>query len=578
MAILCCCGRLCPKKKHAAHPEDKPARGRDPATDTIIAPEILPTRPPPARLPSLVSDLNVHHPLPSPRSTAAPSFLTNPLPGISDAVADVSIQLGELVIENSEGDDDGEGEDDGDGPLVHSSENRSTSTLEAVKARIRRHLSQDSMSRKSETEEQIARRAEVKRLMRKRIQEELRSEAHGRTRKTSMPLDVATTSVLTLSNGPRDTIEFAVDQTNVDKDLVQAMARSLDDCDHRMSKATSQRSSTQAVGKENHHTNSRPTSLHDFAEDPDVADPHMAHCKHLRQRSSLPHVLASPILHPVNSSRFNDASSIASWRLSLSADKLADLLTPDKTLSMFRPVASPAVSTSTVSELDRSIRRLRSTSSPLAARNSNVASRARASQASLNSGFRRRLTTSHSLVRDESPVGLWLRTQGQQFHVTAASRPQSYADLDAAIIDKPADSPHDRPCMYRAAQEHVTQFQQANDQQHSEPSRASDSGDQKNGTPLRTRSCQSQTEVETARNSMVCDLDPHADSQNHLSSLSPARPPAPTPGQSPGITLNVPAADVSPSVQDTVRRGFSRLRLPSLRCELLCPTLVVTLF
>lgn len=139
MEILCCCRQLRSKKK-PQHEEHN-----------------LPTPPPPARLPPPVPDPLVM----SPGSTVARSSLTNPLPG---AAADASVQLGELLVEDS---DDENGGHDND--PAQDSKNRSTSTLQAVRSRIRRHLSQDSLSRQSETEEQIARRAEVKRLLRKRI-------------------------------------------------------------------------------------------------------------------------------------------------------------------------------------------------------------------------------------------------------------------------------------------------------------------------------------------------------------------------------------------------------------------------
>lgn len=567
MAILCCCGQLCPRKRHGPHTKDEPASGYSQDMDVvgIVASEVLPSRPPPARLPPPIPNANVNIPPPSPESTAARSSLTNPLPGISGATADNSIQLGELVIEDSEGDN---GDGDGNDPLVHSSRNRSTSTLEAVKARIRRHLSQDSISRKSETGEQIARRAEVKRLMRKRIQEELQSETGGAASGVSTPHDPAPASITGLGNGPRDTIEFAVDQTKKDKDLARAMARSLEDHDPRLSKATSKQSSAHSFAKENCHPSSRPASLRDFDDaEADLEDFHAAHHKHLRQRSSLPDIPASPVLHPVTT-RFNDAASIASWRLSLSGDKLADLLTPEKSLSVFRPVASPSASTSTLNELaHRPIRRPRSKSSPLVVRNE--ASTAHASQVSLNAGFRRRLTASHSLVRDESPVGLWLRTQGQQFHMSTASRPQSYADLDAAS-DIPVD-------LYDTAQDHASHIRQVDDQQCSESSRTSVSGNRMQGTPFRSRSYTAHADTKTARILSTCDLGLLLGAQPHPTELAPARPPAPTPGESPSTTLNLPAVDGNSSGQSCVRRGFGGLRLPSFRCELPHPASFVTI-
>ncbi|ROV91996.1 hypothetical protein VSDG_07636 [Cytospora chrysosperma] len=146
----------------------------------------------------------------SPGSTAARSSLTNPLPG---AAADASVQLAELIVEDSD--------DDHDDDPAHNSKTKSTSTFQTVKSRIRRHLSQDSLSRQNESEEQIARRAEVKRLLRKRIQEELRSEAD--VPPSTPPRLVSGQGKLGV-NGPRDTIEFAVDEIRRDKELARFKA------------------------------------------------------------------------------------------------------------------------------------------------------------------------------------------------------------------------------------------------------------------------------------------------------------------------------------------------------------------
>lgn len=191
MDILCCCGHLRPKKK--------PQHGGEPK---------LPTPPPPVP-PSLLA---------SPGSTFARSSLTNPLPG---AAADASVQLGELIVEDSD-DDNG----DHDDVTARGSKSRSTSTLQAVKSRIRRHLSQDSLSRQSETEEQIARRAEVKRLLRKRIEEELRSEADiVLSEPYSPPRFVPGQGNLAVNvNGPRDTIEFTVDENKRGKEPIISKA------------------------------------------------------------------------------------------------------------------------------------------------------------------------------------------------------------------------------------------------------------------------------------------------------------------------------------------------------------------
>lgn len=397
MAILCCCSQF---------------RSRKRIQNEGYAD--LPVPPPPAKLPPPV----LHPSATSPGSTLARSSLTNPLPG---AATDASVHLGELVVEESDDDDD---EDP-----VQDSRNRSTSTLLAVKSRIRRHLSQDSLQRQSETEEQIAHRAEVKRLMRKRIQEELQSEADNIPSRSSTPQRHVPGPATLPGNGPRDTIEFTVDENHKSRELAPITADHVMETDeeegHRESESLYRVSSTRSFENENR----RPTSL--AASEPEWmdADSRASHieCHHgLRERSSLPDIPNSPVLFPVHGSTFHDASSLASWRLSLSADKLADLFTPDKSLTLFRPLANTPATCSTADLREgASIVRPRSKSSPLGVRDSNTKVRLHSRQISLDSTLCSRLPASKSLVREESPVGLWLRTQGMQFRSSTASRPQS---------------------------------------------------------------------------------------------------------------------------------------------------------
>lgn len=398
MAILCCCGQLRSRKR----PQDEEHAG-------------LPIPPPPAKLPAAV----FHPSAISPGSTIARSSLTNPLPG---AATDAIVHLGELVVEES--DDDDIDEDPG-----HDSRNRSTSTLQAVKSRIRRHLSEDSLQRQSETEEQIAHRAEVKRLMRKRIQEELHSETDNVPSRSSTPQRHGPGPVTLPGNGPRDTIEFAVDESHKSKELTPVRTSNMTEKAETERRPTSKSSfrmpSTQSFNDENR----RPTSL--AASEPDWMDAesrasHIECHVGIRERNSLPDMPNSPVLLPVRGSVFHDASSLASWRLSLSADKLADLFTPDKTLTMFRPLASTPANRSTADFRDDvSLARPRSKSSPLGIRDSNTRPRTHSRQTSLDSTLCSRIPASKSLMRDESPVGLWLRTQSMPFRPCTTSHPQS---------------------------------------------------------------------------------------------------------------------------------------------------------
>lgn len=398
MTILCCCGQLRSRKQ--------PQNGEH--LD-------LPIPPPPAKLPPPV----LHASAISPGSTLARSSLTNPLPG---AATDASVHLGELVLEESE-------DDNIDEDPAQDSRNRSTSTLLAVKSRIRRHLSQDSLQRQSETEEQIAHRAEVKRLMRKRIQEELQSEADDVPSRSSTPQRHVTGPATLPGNGPRDTIEFTVDESHKSKELTPIQVLNAIKTDEmkerRESRSPARMSLTKSLGNENR----RPTSA--TASEPEwmTADSRATQIEchvGLRERNSLPDIPSSPVILPVPGSAFCDASSLASWRLSLSADKLADLFTPDKTLTLFRPLANTPATCSTVDLKDGcSVVRPRSKSSPLGVRDLNIMVRPHSRQPSLDSTLCTRIPASKSLIRDESPVGLWLRTQSMQFRPSTASRPQS---------------------------------------------------------------------------------------------------------------------------------------------------------
>lgn len=396
MAIFCCCSHLRIKKNST-----RPALQH-------VNQLVLPSRPPPARLPPPDP-----HPAPlSPQSTVDRSSLTNSLPG---AAAESSIQLGELVVEDSD-------EDHGDDGAAHDSKNRSTSTIQAVKAAIRRHLSQDSLTRQSETEEQIARRAEVKRLMRQRIQEELRSDTDEVLSGSSTPPLLGTGSVRLPSSGPRDTIEFTVDSTKRDKELADIEhpcvvepekhdQRRRPSCLSRKSSAQSTKALTRSgslqIDRREHHSKLPCLSgaLH-----------------HLRRRSSGPVVPSSPLLEPMRVPSFCDTSSLASWRPSLSADKLAELFAPDKGLSLFRPIASSSDMCSATDFKDwESIKHMRSKSSPLVVRDLRYFSRAHSRQASFHSDCHTQVPASESLIRGESPVGIWLRTQSQNFGLSTAS-------------------------------------------------------------------------------------------------------------------------------------------------------------
>lgn len=100
-----------------------------------------------------------------------------------------------------------------------------TNTFEGIKARVIKHLSQDVSSRRQSrvsighSDEELARRAEVRRLRQKRIQDELERDNDGDAR--SVKSNHSTQRLPTFvelgspRNGPRDTIEFSVDDCAV---------------------------------------------------------------------------------------------------------------------------------------------------------------------------------------------------------------------------------------------------------------------------------------------------------------------------------------------------------------------------
>lgn len=544
MAMLCCCGQIRHRKK--SHPEEEPANDQEQEGQG------LPARPPPARLPPPAANLLAL----SPQSTAARSSLTEPLPG---AVAEASVQPGELIVEDSE-------DDDAVDKLARGSRNRSTSTLEAVKARIRRHLSQDSISRQNETEEQIAHRAHVKRLMRRRIQEELRTDTDNVDSRSSSPQNPGSTITI-FGNGPRDTIEFTVDKAQRDEELAQVRARSVEDEQHHLWKTVSKQSSEPSFGKENRHPNSRPTSLRHWIV-VDSKDSQVERSKHPRQCDSSPEIPASPPFHPVRFPSFHEASSPVSCRLSLSPDELAESLTPGKKIPVIRPGASPPESCHTNDASDsQSVRRLRSKSSPLVIHNSNTV-RAHSSQVSLTSEYRRSLPASQSLIRDESPVGLWLRTQHGHFDPSMTSRPHSYSESGEAVsVENGSGCPIKQACLAVSMQSLPTHAHGEKGCRSHESLRTACSETQGKQPPqawVSTSLVASQvTEI-----FMRCNANLESISQDCLAGSVSDRPLA--------LSLEGSKCTALPS-QSTARKGLGGLRLPSFKCRLLCSNLFMNL-
>ncbi|KAI0484406.1 hypothetical protein GGR56DRAFT_24127 [Xylariaceae sp. FL0804] len=135
-------------------------------------------------------------------TTRAPSLLSSPIP---EAEVDPTVL------------DDG---DSDTGLPAAESTKQSPSTLEAIRTKLVRHLSHKSQPRRhsqqslGNSQEELARRAELRRLMHRRIQEELQNEEEEQAVKPVAPnIDNNKKSEASGVN-PRDSLEFSVVETD----------------------------------------------------------------------------------------------------------------------------------------------------------------------------------------------------------------------------------------------------------------------------------------------------------------------------------------------------------------------------
>ncbi|KAI0853882.1 hypothetical protein F5Y00DRAFT_269242 [Daldinia vernicosa] len=215
-----------------------------------------------------------------------------------------------------------EDSDDDDEP-VRSTRNSSTGTLGAIRTKFIRRLSQKSESKRHSqqslgtSDEEIARRAELKRLMRKRIQEELKSEkeqeeVETQTGNTEESKPCSTANAGFPRGGPRDNIEFCVldvsepgpqDNACGSPDVVLLALPS----SHSQPGISLRRCSYPGSG-------SAPR-VHE--------DANLEGRGAVKARSSLPRFPSSPQLTPVHIPSTRGSESLCSWRLSYSAEQLA---------------------------------------------------------------------------------------------------------------------------------------------------------------------------------------------------------------------------------------------------------------
>ncbi|KAI0830420.1 hypothetical protein F5Y06DRAFT_290648 [Hypoxylon sp. FL0890] len=293
MSIFCCC-----RSRRAIYKESDLER------QDIIE---LPVHPPRAKLskpPLSTSELELSPP--PIVTTKTPSLLHNSIP---EATVDPNI----LEVEDSDDDEP-----------IRSTRNSSTGTLGVIKTKFIRPLSQKSDPKRysqqslGTSDEEIARRAELKRLMHKRIQEELKSEEEQEEAevKTSnhqeMRPDGSANTGLP-GGGPRDNLEFSVSDVNDvgSKDLILV---SPDDVLLSLPVSNSQ----PAISLRLSSCPGSPCRSHENS----ISDNHGT----IKERGSLPQFPTSPQLSPVHLPSARGSESLCSWRLSYSTEQLANYL------------------------------------------------------------------------------------------------------------------------------------------------------------------------------------------------------------------------------------------------------------
>ncbi|KAK4458511.1 hypothetical protein QBC42DRAFT_314305 [Cladorrhinum samala] len=375
MAVFCCCTSRPSKARASAQKDHHQA--------------VLPSPPPPARLPGPLS-LN---PATQVSAGTSPRSLSSLQPSMPAAMAPLEpVELGELVIEDSDSEEDPD-------PYT---QNKSTSTLQLVKTKIRRHLSQDSLSRRKarsavgSSQEEVERRAELKRLMHKRIQEELRSEEG----QDSSPSETSSAHRHPIGlgidhlpgGGPRDNIEFSVSEES--------------------------RPGTPCA--------SRPGSAIGITQrEPEISS--LSGSRHLREQSSLPQMPVSPGLPPRRHSSTRATSSLGSWRLSYSAGQLDELLGyVDEGIP---PGTAEALQNSAVSAIS---------SAPFSSPQSlQLPGHAHSLSRSHSSPARQGAQESDSpYPGEQSPLSVWLRSQGLHSRSPSPARTSDHDSEQGASVQQ----------------------------------------------------------------------------------------------------------------------------------------------
>lgn len=286
-------------------------RAADEDLDAIHAPVSipLPTLPPPAKLPEnphlsdYLQPVQRADTVTSLRSNAAPSSNYSSVPRSYRA----HLHPGELVSQDHS---------DTEADLGPNITRKASGALEAVRGKFLRSRSRDASSRNSRTsvgtsDEELARRAELKRLMHKRIQEELASEAREEYRELSglSSPSPQPTPPLIFGGGPRDLLEFSMADASVpdDKNALQ----------HQRGAAEPGVAETHENG-----TNPRESSGEQICRDAthgnlemETSAPHLGQPPGRESPSLRP---LTPMLCPVQGPVIPDTASPVMWRLSSS--------------------------------------------------------------------------------------------------------------------------------------------------------------------------------------------------------------------------------------------------------------------
>ena len=390
MTLFCCCS------SPPSHSSRAPVVPHQAGLDMIR----LPTPPPPVRLPGTHF---VDNPGVAPAGAVPGQKVSLQLAIPTTITALTPTELGQLAV-----DDDVDSDDDWDQGMT----NKNGSTLQLVRRGVRGHASQDSLGRSKSrsavgsSEEEIARRAELKRLMHKRIQDELRSEARQEIQSETSSRYAGRRIEPIPGGGPRDNLEFSVAHASDDTRGDQQQVRSPSTFVNYPEVCPSSRGDLSSA-----HV--RRASCPDHFSSPLARSPSKVQASPSESRS-LPKLSTTPNLVPKHLPSIARTSSLDSWRLSYSAGQLGDLLTLHNDYLAREPsppgdIVPPASKDGRVcvppSQTVPSICSLsRSYSSPA------------------------RHDRPTKVKADQSPLGTWLRSQGLEPQSSAPAKRQDFSD------------------------------------------------------------------------------------------------------------------------------------------------------